>query len=126
MSKNITKTSILIINYRKLFNLFREQLESIIPKLNKCSIQSVKQLSYKYIEDNDFRLFDTNNGLVHSWVSFNFKPNPLLALKLKVSHSSDHYSTTIVSGQLDNGSWIENPHVINENFNYRIQIDYAL
>ena len=79
-----------------------------------------------YIEDNDFRLFDTNNGLVHSWVSFNFKPNPLLALKLKVSHSSDHYSTTIVSGQLDNGSWIENPHVINENFNYRIQIDYAL
>tara|TARA_B100000131_G_scaffold25525_1_gene24384 strand:+ start:442 stop:2916 length:2475 start_codon:yes stop_codon:yes gene_type:complete len=79
-----------------------------------------------YIEDNDFRLFDTNNGLVHSWVSFNFKPNPLLAVKLKVSHSSDHYSTTIVGGQLNDGSWIENPYVINEKFNYRIQIDYAL
>ena len=79
-----------------------------------------------YIEDNDFRLFDTNNGLVHSWVSFNFKPNPLLAVKLKVSHSSDHYSTTIVGGHLNDGSWIENPYVINENFNYRIQIDYAL
>ena len=79
-----------------------------------------------YIEDNDFRLFDTNNGLVHSWVSFNFKPNPLLAVKLKVSHSSDHYSTTIVGGQLNDGTWIENPYVINETFNYRIQIDYAL
>ena len=79
-----------------------------------------------YIEDNDFRLFDTNNGLVHSWVSFNFKPNPLLAVKLKISHSSDHYSTTIVGGHLNDGSWIENPYVINENFNYRIQIDYAL
>jgi len=79
-----------------------------------------------YIEDNDFRLFDTNSGLVHSWCSFNFKPNELLSVKMKVSHTSDYYSTTVVTGLLNNGASIENPYMFDERFNYRIQIDYAL
>lgn len=54
MSKNIEKKSVLDINYRKLFFLYRENLESIIPNLSNCSIEEVKQLSYNYIEDNNF------------------------------------------------------------------------
>mgnify|MGYP000125514761 CR=1 FL=1 len=79
-----------------------------------------------YIEDNDFRLFNTNNGLVHSWCSFNFKPNELLSVKMKVSHTSDYYSTTVVTGLLNDGTSIDNPYMFDERFNYRIQIDYAL
>ena len=79
-----------------------------------------------YIEDNDFRLFNTNNGLVHSWCSFNFKPNKLLSVKMKVSHTSDYFSTSVVTGLLDNGYSIDNPYMFDERFNYRIQIDYAL
>ena len=79
-----------------------------------------------YIEDNDFRLFNTNSGLVHSWFSFNFKPNNVLSVKMKVSHTSDYFSTTVVTGQMNNGAWIDNPYIFDERFNYRIQIDYAL
>jgi hypothetical protein len=79
-----------------------------------------------YIEDNDFRLFNTNSGLVHSWVSFNFKPNELISVKMKVSHSSDFPSTTVVTGQMVDGLWVDNPYMFDESFNYRIQIDYAL
>ncbi len=79
-----------------------------------------------YIEDNDFRLFNTNSGLVHSWVSFNFKPNELISVKMKVSHSSDFASTKVVTAQMNDSSWIDNPYMFDESFNYRIQIDYAL
>ena len=79
-----------------------------------------------YIEDNDFLLFNTNSGVAHSWVSFNFKPNTLLSVKMKVSHTSEYYSTSVVTGQLSDGSWIDNPYMFNENFNFRVQIDYAL
>ena len=75
---------------------------------------------------NDFRLFNTNSGLVHSWFSFNFKPNNVLSVKMKVSHTSDYFSTTVVTGQMNNGAWIDNPYIFDERFNYRIQIDYAL
>ena len=54
MSKNIEKISVLDINYKKLFLLYRENLESIIPNLNNCSVEDIKQLSYKYIEDDNF------------------------------------------------------------------------
>ena len=52
MSKSIEKKSVLDINNRKLFFLYRENLESIIPNLTNCSIEEVKQLSYNYVEDN--------------------------------------------------------------------------
>ena len=79
-----------------------------------------------YIEDNDFRLFNTNSGLVHSWVSFNFKPNELLSVKMKVSHTSDYFSTSVVTAQLSDQSTIKNPYTFDERFNFRVQIDYAL
>jgi len=79
-----------------------------------------------YIEDNDFRLFDTDQGIAHSWISFNLKPTNMLSVKFKLSHSSDFPSTTIISGETDSGFSINNPYVFNNNVNYKIQIDYAL
>ena len=79
-----------------------------------------------YIEDNDFRLFDTENGISHSWISFNLKPTNMLSVKFKLSHSSDFPSTTIISGETNSGYSINNPYVFDNNVNYKIQIDYAL
>ena len=79
-----------------------------------------------YIEDNDFRMFDTNSGLVHSWLSFNVKPNSDYIINFKVSYSSDSPYTTIPYGETEQHQLIENPYVHGQNFNYKIQINYAL
>ena len=79
-----------------------------------------------YIEGNDFRLFNTESGLMNSWISFNYKPNSLLSLSLKMSQSSDYPTTTIINGATYNGNYIENPYVHKQTLNYRIQLDYAL
>ncbi len=79
-----------------------------------------------YIEDNDFRLFDTDQGISHSWISFNMKPTNMLTVNFKLSHSSDFPTTTIVTGQASSGYSINNPYVFDDNISYKIQIDYAL
>ena len=79
-----------------------------------------------YIEGNDFRLFNTESGLMNSWISLNYKPNSLLSLSLKMSQSSDYPTTTIINGATYNGNYIENPYVHKQTLNYRIQLDYAL
>ena len=79
-----------------------------------------------YIEDNDFRLFDTEQGIAHSWISFNLKPTNMFTINFKMTHSSDFPSTTIVSGETTSGYSINNPYVLDNNINYKIQIDYAL
>ena len=79
-----------------------------------------------YIEDNDFRLFNTDSAIFHSWLSFKYKPLPLLTLNFKVSGSSDYPTTTIVNGINSNGQVIETPFVHEQQFNFRIQVDYAI
>ena len=79
-----------------------------------------------YFEDTDFRLFSTENGSIHTWVSVDLKPAPLFRVMFKVSHSTDATSTRIVDGQTSQGYWIRNPQVSSENINYRLQLSYAL
>jgi hypothetical protein len=79
-----------------------------------------------YFEDTDFRLFSTENGSIHTWVSFDLKPAPLFRIMFKVSHSTDATSTRIVEGQTSQGYWIRNPQVSSEDINYRLQLSYAL
>ncbi len=79
-----------------------------------------------YFEDTDFRIFSSENGLVHSWVAVDLKPTPLFRVMFKVSHSTDGASTRVVDGQTPQGNWIRNPKVTGEDLDYRIQLSYAL
>ena len=79
-----------------------------------------------YFEDTDFRVFNSENGTVHSWVSVDLKPTPLFRVMFKVSHSNEAASTRVVDGQTPYGYWINNPQVTSENMDYRLQLSYAL
>ena len=79
-----------------------------------------------YIEDNDFKLFNSESGIINSWVAFNYKPNELLSINFKMSHTSDYPSTTIINGATYNGNVIENPYIHKQDLNFRIQLDYAI
>ena len=77
-------------------------------------------------EDTDFRIFSSENGLVHSWAAVDLKPTPLFRVMFKVSHSTEGASSRVVDGQTPQGNWIRNPQVTDENLDYRIQLSYAL
>ena len=79
-----------------------------------------------YFEDTDFRIFSSENGAVHTWVSFDLKPSSLFRVMFKVSHSKDAASTRVVDGQTSQGNWMQNPQVTNEDIDYRLQLSYAL
>ena len=79
-----------------------------------------------YFEDTDFRIFSTENGSVHTWVSVDLKPSPLFRVMFKISHSTDAPSTRVVDGQTPHGYWMRNPQVTSEEMDYRIQISYAI
>ena len=50
----------------------------------------------------------------------------LFRIMLKVSHTADASSTRVVDAQTLGGSWIKNPQVTHEDFDFRIQVNYAL
>lgn len=79
-----------------------------------------------YIEDNDFKLFETVMGLSHNWLSFNYNPNQIMSFKLKISQSTYYPYTTIVGGNTETGNFINNPYIFDEDLNYKIQLDYVL
>ena len=79
-----------------------------------------------YFEDTDFRVFNSENGATHQWISIDMKPTSLFRITFKISHTSDALSTRIVDGQTANGLWIKNPSVTNQNTYFRLQINYAL
>ena len=70
--------------------------------------------------------FDTDSGIFHSWLSFKYRPLPLLTFNFKVSRSSDYPTTTIINGINVEGQNVDNPFVHEQQFNFRIQIDYAI
>ena len=79
-----------------------------------------------YFEDTDFRIFNTENGLVHTWAAVDLKPSLLFRVMFKVSHSTEATSTRVVDGQTWQGNWIRNPQVSSEDIDYRLQFSYAL
>ena len=79
-----------------------------------------------YFEDTDFRIFSTENGSYHNWVSIDLKPSPLFRVMFKVSYSTDAPSTKIVDAQTPYDYWIRNPIVTTEEMDYRLQISYAI
>ena len=79
-----------------------------------------------YIEDTDFRLLSSDNGTIHSWAAIDLKPTPLFRLMFKVSSSNDAPSTRIVDGQTQDGYFVTNPLLTNENLDFRLQISYAI
>ncbi len=79
-----------------------------------------------YFEDTDFRVFNSENGAVHTWVSVDLKPSPLFRVMLKISHTHEANSTKVVDGLSPSGNWVKNPHVTNKDLDFRIQVNYAL
>ena len=78
-----------------------------------------------YFGDNDFRIFDSDFGAFHHWVSFHNLVNERLSFNFKVSFTSDHPMTNITEAQTEQGNWINNPWVSDKQFDYKIQVDYA-
>ena len=78
-----------------------------------------------YFGDNDFRIFDSDFGAFHHWLSFHSLVNQRLSFNFKVSFTSDHPMTNITEAQTEQGNWINNPWVSNKQFDYKIQVDYA-
>ena len=78
-----------------------------------------------YFGDNDFRIFDSEFGAFHHWVSLYGLINNSMSFNFKVSFTSDYPTTTIVQGQSASGEWINNPWVSKNQFDYKIQVDYA-
>ena len=48
-----------------------------------------------------------------------------LSFNFKFSYTSDHPMTNITEAQTEQGNWINNPWVSNNQFDYKIQVDYA-
>lgn len=79
-----------------------------------------------YFEDTDFRVFNSENGAVHTWASVDLKPSPLFRVMLKISHTHEANSTKVVDGLAPSGNWVRNPQVTNKDLDFRIQVNYAL
>tara|TARA_B100000614_G_scaffold80801_1_gene72254 strand:+ start:840 stop:3293 length:2454 start_codon:yes stop_codon:yes gene_type:complete len=78
-----------------------------------------------YFADNDFRIFDSSFGAFHHWVSLYGLVNNAMSFNFKVSFTSDYPTTNITEAQTSDGNWIKNPWVTNNQFDYKIQVDYA-
>ena len=78
-----------------------------------------------YIDDSDINFFNSNSGLIHNWIAFNYRANNFLTLRMKLSHTSDFSSSTVSDVEMQNGSYMSNTYTFSENINYKIQLDYA-
>ena len=71
-------------------------------------------------------MHETTYGLVNTWLSLDYKPNPFLSLKFQVAHTSDYPTTTIVYSFSEDGQSMQEPLIHTQKFNYTIQFNYAL
>ena len=78
-----------------------------------------------YIEDTDFRIFDSNKGAIHNWTSIRYRPTNSMSIYLKYSFTNYFEDTTITEAQTQSGYWITNPNVNNRQSDYKIQVNYA-
>ena len=79
-----------------------------------------------YFDVNDFQIFNTETGLVNTWISFGINPMENLACSFKVSMQSDVPSTTTIGGYSNSGAFINDVYIHEQKFDYRFQIDYKI
>ena len=79
-----------------------------------------------FFEDTDFRIINNENSILHYWASLRTKPNENITVYFKMSRSSGNINTQISSAQAYQGVWIHNPHTTDSNYDYKLQLDYAL
>ena len=78
-----------------------------------------------YIEDTDFRIFDSENGAMHNWIAIRYRPTSYLSVYMKCAFTNSFQNTTITEAQAESGYWINNPMVNDNKTDYRIQVNYA-
>ena len=78
-----------------------------------------------YIEDTDFRIFDSTKGAIHNWASIRYRPTNFLSIYMKYSFTNSFENTTITEAQTESGYWITNPWENNRQSDYKVQVNYA-
>ena len=78
-----------------------------------------------YIEDTDFRIFDSEKGAIHNWTSIRYRPTNFLSIYIKYSFTNYFENTTITESQTESGYWISNPFENKRQSDYKIQVNYA-
>ena len=72
------------------------------------------------VHDDCQAIFNTDSGIFHSWLSFKYRPLPLLTFNFKVSRSSAYPTTTIINGINVEGQNVDNPFVHKQQFNFTL------
>ena len=78
-----------------------------------------------YMDYNDFKIFDSDFGLVNTWFSFGLKPVDNMSISLKVSHTWTSPNTG-VQGVDNSGYYIQSTYLMDEKLDCRLQIDYEI
>ena len=78
-----------------------------------------------YFDTSDFSLFSNDFGLINTWIRMGVNPTHDTAISFKVSHTWVTPSSRIVGGMTSNGNYVGDTYILEEQLNYRFQIDYA-
>ena len=78
-----------------------------------------------YFDPFDFSLFNNEFGLVNTWFAMGVNPTSDTAISFKVSHTWITPSSRVIGGMTSEGNYVTDTYVLEEQLNYRFQIDYA-
>ena len=78
-----------------------------------------------YFDTSDFSLFSNDFGLINTWFRMGLNPTNETAISFKVSHSWVTPNSRVVGGMTSNGNYVGDTYILEEQLNYRFQIDYA-
>ena len=78
-----------------------------------------------YFDPFDFSLFNHEFGLVNTWFAMGTHPTNDTAISFKVSHTWITPSSRVIGGMTSEGNYVTDTYVLEEQLNYRLQIDYA-
>jgi len=78
-----------------------------------------------YFDPFDFGLFNHEFGLVNTWFAMGAHPTNDTAISFKVSHTWINPSSRVIGGMTSEGNYVTDTYVLEEQLNYRLQIDYA-
>ena len=108
----------------------------------KGSVSFIEGFFWSF-EDTDFRIFDYETQSVHSWLSCIYHLGNRMTIRYKVSHTKTYPYTNISNacssnipsncdfynedtGESQNEQFlIEYPNVLDNNIDFRLQVDYA-
>ena len=91
-----------------------------------CNIKNINHIEPPLV--HTVKPKDVAEGLVFTynhWISLYGLVNNAMSFNFKLSFTSDYPTTNITAAQTDQGSWIRNPWVSKNQFDYKIQVDYA-